>query len=379
MFRKLLSRFSSSFASKPTLKQPVRARPQLEVLEDRALPAALFVNVPVSPAGQTNAIATAATSHNVAVAPNGSIVVAYTGDNGIQVGRSTNRGQSFRPSVQVTDTNTEVDLEIARNGQIYVAWVEDSQVMISRSVDNGKTFSTPALVGMVDSNIIAVHLAAQGQVVYLVPANGPAGTVVFVNRSGGVGAFTVTPVEATPRRFADVQIDPQTGNVFVISDDPILRVFRSTDHGASFTPLALSTPAAEIRFSSTTISSGAAGVFAFVSGTGSAAFRINLANGQTKPLTFGTDTDGPGRSLSADASGNLVDAFFKNDQIRYHVSDDLGRSFAAPVTVATAESANVMIDPLTSDILVAFQRNGRIFLSVYAVEPPGRSVFIPGR
>ena len=78
---------------------------EVEALEDRFQPAPLFQNVLVSDVPANNTIADANTSRSVAVAPNGTILVAFSGDNGIRVARSTDRGAHFKPSVPITGTN----------------------------------------------------------------------------------------------------------------------------------------------------------------------------------------------------------------------------------------------------------------------------------
>jgi hypothetical protein len=112
----------------------------------------------------------------------------------------------------------------------------------------------------------------------------------------------------------------------------------------------------------------------FVSGAGgdgvthdgdiSFSYRINLATGATTPLRFGLDTSLGGRSLAA-ASCSVVDTFFHNGAIQYHVSHDNGASFGPTVTVARADSADVAINPLTHDIVIAYEKDGNIFVSVY--------------
>lgn len=346
---------------------PRRAPTKLhvEALEDRFLPAPLFQNVLVSDVGTGNSIAQANTSRNVAAAPNGTIFVAYTGSEGIRIARSTNRGQSFLPSVQLTPASAEVDIAVNSQGVVFASWVESGTAKLSRSINNGATFSTPIDIGAVSSS--AMHLAVQSTFVYAVPANGEAGRVLFVNNTSGIGAFTQTTVDTTGRVFADVHANPRTGEVFVISDDPIVRVFRSTNHGQSFTPVALSIPSASIFFNAVTVAWTPTGSFAFISGTGTTAFRINLANGNTRQLTFGNNTDSQGRSLAALPTGRVVDMFFNNGSIKYRLTRDLGATFQPTRTVAAgATSGNVAVT--SRDILVAFQRNGRIFLSVFAYE-----------
>jgi hypothetical protein len=385
MLQRLVSLFTTNERRRgPRVAGPARPALRLEVLEDRSLPAPLFTAVPVSDvAAGTNHIAEANSSRNVAVAPNGTIYVAFYGDSGIRVAHSNNRGHSFSPSVQVTEVSSEVDLAVGGGGVVYAGWVEEGQggndVMISRSTDGGATFSTPAFVGKVDANDTAVHLAAQATFVYVVPSRGFApltssdvGKVVFVNNNQGVGAFTrvATGDRGTRHRaFADIQVNPATGAVYVQSDDPILRVFRSTNHGVSFTPVHLSQPTAAIGFSTMTVSFSPNGAFMFVSGAGTDAVRINLATGGTTVLvlTFGFDTSLGGRSLAADPF-NVVDTFFQRGVIKYHVSHNNGASFGPTVTVAQAQSANVAINPRTRDIVIAYEQNGNIFVNVYAGE-----------
>ena len=76
--------------------------------------AQLFSNVLVSDVGSGNNIGSANTDRNVGVDGAGNIYVVFEGSLGIRVAKSTNRGSSFSPSVQIAATNFRWRLYIGR-------------------------------------------------------------------------------------------------------------------------------------------------------------------------------------------------------------------------------------------------------------------------
>ena len=136
-----------------------------------------YANVLVSGVGSTgNTIANGNTSTSVAASPNGIIYVAYHGSNGIRVATSTNNGQSFGASVQVTSANYEPSIAVSSTGTVYVTWSDGTNIWVSQSNDSGQTFSAPVNIGPFGApsilGVSTVHIATDGQYVYIVPASG---------------------------------------------------------------------------------------------------------------------------------------------------------------------------------------------------------------
>jgi len=323
----------------------------------------LYANVPVSDTGSDNSLNYPNTSRKVAAAPNGYIYVVYYGSSGgIRVARSTNRGQSFDASVQVTSTSKQAEIAVDANNVVYVAWSNGSQNYLSRSTDDGVTFSTPAIVGPTSGS--SAHLAVDAPYVYII---NPAGTVLYVNGSNGVGSFTTTTVESSSQAYSDVQVDPVTKYVYVNVDNPSVKYFVSSDHGQSFG--SANTPGVSIYYSTGVLASSNAGDFLLISGQGTTGESIDLNTNSSTALTFQNNTASQGRTLAADSLGNIVDGYVSGATVSYAVSTSSGASFNSPVTVtSSANYMSVAINPVYGDIDAAFETGGKIYLSVYQNE-----------
>lgn len=328
----------------------------------------LYTNVQVSDSGTDNSLNYPNTTRKVAVAPNGNIYVVYYGTTGgIRVARSTNRGQSFSASVQVTSTASEPEIAVDANNVVYVAWGTASTDYISRSTDNGQTFSTPTAVGVSYPgnifNYTTVHMAVDAPYVYLI---NPAGTILYVNNNSGVGSFTTTTVDNTTEVFSDIHVDPVTKNVYVNVDNPTVKYFVSTDHGHSFG--SAQNPSAMVSYSTGVLASSNAGDFLLIAGSGTSAKSINLNTNTSTVLTFLSNTD-RGRTLAADALGNVVDGAVASNVGSYEVSTNSGVAFNTPVTVTSSvDYMSLNINPVYGDIDAAFEVAGKVYMSVYQNE-----------
>jgi LPXTG-site transpeptidase (sortase) family protein len=304
------------------------------------------------------------TSRTVAVSPTGIIYVAYHGPSGIRVARSLDRGATFQPSVQITASNQIVEIAVDSNGVVYVAYVDAGiATMISRSTNSGQTFSAPAVAAGI-GGVSNVHIATDPPYVYLVPQNG---TNLLVNSANGVGAFSINPTGLGVQAYADVHVDPASGDVFVLADNPALKYVVSTNHGATFGAV-VNVPG-NIFYSSWTASFSAAGRFAYVSGQTTQAYQINLDTAALTSLAFGNDVPAQGRSLAADNCGNVVDGYSDGAQTIYRASQDLAATFAGAVNTGASQNQSVAINPSNYDIVVAYQdAAGAIRVSVYSGE-----------
>lgn len=321
--------------------------------------AVLYSDVLVSDSGTSNTIAYPNTSRNVAVDPNGIIYVLFRNPNGIYVARSTNRGQSFEAPVQVDTTNAEAEIAVDVNGVVHVAWGSGGSVYYSRSADNGQTYSAASNLGAASGT---VHMAVDAPYVYIINKSGQ---TLFRNSNNGSGAFSTTSVD-TGRMFADVHVDKATGNVYVQTDDPTLYIFKSTDHGASFT--GPETPGGTIYFSTTVLASTGDGVFLYTSGTGTDAYRIDVSDYSPTTLTFGNTTISQGRTLAVDAYSNVIDGYVSGSDVKYAISEDNGATFGTAVTIATADYLSLGLNPRYGDIVAVYETGGQVFATVYEGE-----------
>lgn len=322
----------------------------------------LYTAVPVSDIGSPNGIGEANTSRNVAVAPDGSIFVVFSGSAGIRVAKSTNNGASFLSSVLVGQGNYEAEIEIASNGYIYVAWLAGMNVYFTSSTNNGNSFSIPAVIGSISSGS-GVHIASYGSNVYVLER---IGRILYTNSLYGVGPFIAKTIDLT-RVFSDVRVDPTTGVVYVMTDDPLLRLYTSLDNGSSFIPTTI-VPSSNVNYSSYTLSVGTLGIKMFVFGLTGQAFKINLVNGNSTALTCGISQNSLGRTLASDSYGNLIDGYYNSGLLKYRVSFDQGTSWQLEVPVSSGGSHNVTINPINHNILVVYELNGQVFLNSYKGE-----------
>lgn len=321
--------------------------------------APLYLATPVSDSGIGNTISSPNTSRTVAVAPDGTIYAAYHGTQGIRVARSLNNGATFEPTVQLTSLNAQVEIAADENNVVYLAWKVSGNVVISRSTDGGQTFSSPAVVGAASGS--AVHMATDAPYVYVVPQNG---SVLFVNGSSGVGPFVVHGTGSSGV-FSDVCVDPATHRVYVLMDNTVMHYVASSDRGQTFGSVV--TPGGSTQFPACAISAGAAGLYAFMGGIGAAGYGIDLNTGQSTAMALGDSGLTTGRSLAADALGNVADGYCYNSETFFRVSNDLGTTFEPPVKIASGSNYTcVAINRRRSDIIAVYEQSGRIYASVYA-------------
>lgn len=90
----------------------------------------------------------------------GNVYVAWTefaGDNAVLFARSTDRGSTFGPSVQLSVPvsfggpayeypGVGTQIAVGPGGEVYVAWADSTRLWFTRSLDGGTTFSTPVRV-----------------------------------------------------------------------------------------------------------------------------------------------------------------------------------------------------------------------------------------
>lgn len=326
--------------------------------------AVLYQGIPVSdPADGADSINFGNTSRNLAVGADGTIFAVYHGATGIWVARSSDRGASFEPGVQVNAADLEAEIAVSSTGIVYVAWVSGARAMVTRSLDDGSTFSTPVDAGAASAS---VHMAVDGSRVYLIDRRG---TRILVSSDNGQSFTTVTT--GLTQAYADIHVDRTTGQVIAVLDNPAIKYLVSSDFGVSFGPQINPVPGGSIYYSVGTLSTGEDGRWLIVAGgqlAPTAAIRINLDTNASEMLVFGANSSAQGRSLAADSCGNIVDGYVNAGNVEYRISPDLGNTFSAATIVAASNAANVFINPTNGDLLYLYESGGAVFLNVYAGE-----------
>ena len=334
----------------------------------------LFRRVLVSDVGFNNNIGEANTSRNLAITDNGIIYAVYTGTQGIRVAKSTNRGQSFLPSVQVTATQlTEPEIAVNSDGIVFVCWVESSSLFFSRSIDQGISFSPPRNLGFVISGGFGsvAHMTTFGKNVYI---RDRPGRNFFRNNDNGNGVFIQSTLPRTDV-FSDVRTDVN-GVVHLPSDNPTLYLFNSKDNGVNTQEVNL-IPRGRVFFSSYALSDSPAGTFIFVAGNGSSGYKIEAETGIATLIEFKpNNATSQGRTLFADNFGALVDGYRTiTGDIKMSISYDQGITFPLDITIDNAVSHNIERNPEKDDLDIIYEIGGQIFMDVF--DGLLRSVKIP--
>jgi len=297
--------------------------------------------------GQSN------TSRNIVVNQDGVIFVVYN-NNGVKVSRSTDSGATFSAPVQVSTDIANAEIAVSSNNTVYVAWVSGGNAKISKSVDNAVTFSASAIVGIASGgqSPASIHLATQEANVYIIDS---AGTHIYYSYDNGEN-FALKSL-ASGEAYSNVSVDPFTGEVFVQTDDPSILLYNSLDYALNFSLTDLFSAA--IFYSTSATSYTDSGRYMFVSGSGTAAYRISLdAPIATTPLVFGLNTTSQGRSLAANNDGVVVDGYQDGTSVSFAVSDNLGTSFYAPIIVDTQSSnLSVAIDEVCKQVAVVYEKD----------------------
>lgn len=321
-------------------------------------PVLLYPDVPVSDIGTDNTIAQSNTSRKLAVAADGTIYALFRSPtNGIRIAKSTDRGQSFSPSVQITATNGEAEIAIANDGDLHATWIVTGSAVHAVSRDGGATFSAPVTVGAASS----AHMAVDGDYVYIIPRDGSS-----VYRSADDGAtFTATPTGSS-YAFADIFVDHLTHDVIAVVDNPSVYYFKSSDHAQTFTS-AIAT-GTNVYYSVGALSITDTGRYVFMAGQDANLERFDIDTGTYTTLAVNATAGSTTRSLSADIFGNVVSGYIESgsNDLKFEHSNDLGATFGAPTTVVSSASlANAAINNVNGDILFLYEKASQIYLTTY--------------
>jgi len=184
----------------------------------------------------SSTIAESNTSRKLAVLADGTIAATFRTTTGVYVATSSNRGSSFTTPVKVTSESEEAEIAASSAGILYVVWGTapatpgpdaQSTFKIAKSTDKGLTWSSAVEIGAGAGG--SMHIAVDGDYIYGVNQRGS----TFYRSTDG-GATWTSSTLGDARVFADVHVDPLTGNVYVFTDNPTVRYFSSTDRGATF-------------------------------------------------------------------------------------------------------------------------------------------------
>lgn len=310
------------------------------------------------------------TGRSVAVAPDGTIYVAYLSGDQLQlrVARSIDGGASFQPSVAAVTSTTNIlstNIAVASTGIVYAAAIEnDLSMTLGRSTDGGQSF-TPVALGTA-SGTSEIGVVTDGSYVYVAVTGGPNVVNVLSSSDQGLTFPTLATVSAS-LVFWHLNVDPTNGDVIVSGDDPTIHVAVSTDHGVSFG--AVQNFTGPDFLSSTGISAGPLGHYLFVGGAiGSTGIRVDLGDYTSTPLPNlpMTGSDPSAESLAGDSGGNLVVGYINAaGNAAFEVSNDLGVNFGTEVSVAGASRDTVDINNRYGDVLFAYLLGGQVYLDVH--------------
>nr|WP_312579938.1 S-layer homology domain-containing protein [Sedimentibacter sp.] len=333
-------------------------------------PHLLYSDVSVSDGATGASIANANTSRNLAVADDGTIYAVYRiSGQGIYVSTSRDSGASFETPVLIDTINNEPEIAVSSNGYVYVAATTGSKLYLYRSDDQGQSFEKITAKDASGKDVYflkeTVHMATDGNYLYFI---GEAGDKLIYNNTGGDGAFYQTAINSGSYIFSDVHVDKETHDVILLKDNPSVIYHVSHDRGLTFSNAEQVN--GNVYYSVGTLSAGQNGKYAFIAGQSNAIFRINVDSGEianNASIDVGNNDTAQGRSLNADAYGNIVSGYTSNGKVVFKVSNDLGKTFGDEYTVATSAIANSFIDPTNGNILYAYQdHNNEIKLNVYS-------------
>jgi hypothetical protein len=326
-------------------------------------------------AGST--IADSNTTRKVAVSPagtTGTIFVAFRANDGIHVATSTDRGATFTAPIRVTTTDSEPSIAATEHA-VYVAWSEQvngaPRMLVSRGSLDGQTWTSTTDAGDAPSPNIGSnrqHIAAESGAaagsdrVYLIDPTG----LTVLRSTDGAETFASTSLGAAPWVFADVQVDPRTGDVYALVDRPEVSLYRSTDQAANFGAEVVT--GASIFFSVSALTSTATQTLLYAVGSGTNFERFLLPAGTRSTTTVLPSGTEQGRSVAADGDGTVVIGLNDAGTLKFQVSADFGVSFSSAYTLASGDRTIAAINPVTGDLLLLYEASGQVLLTVYGID-----------
>ncbi|MEA3354760.1 MAG: sialidase family protein [Campylobacterota bacterium] len=331
-------------------------------IQPQAVNDLLFGDVNVSDINGQNSIMYSNTSRNLAVSPDGTIIVVYEDNLGINVVRSTNRGETFSSPIQITTNIGEAEIDISDDGKVYIAWINSTsrEIYISKSNDSGLSFETPVVAGIAELSY-SLHMAVNENKIFIIPGDGE--KVLYSDNRGET--FNETSMGSS-WAFADIHVDKTTEDVFVIVDNPLVNIAKSDNDGLTFSEYTELNPSIDVFYSVASSSFDYINKFLYISGSGGTAYRIDVeSNTSTLLPDIPFSTNLQGRSIDSDSHGNIVIGYTSIDKTYLIVSNNYGETFSIPVEIATSDYLNVSINDTNGDVLALYSKDGNIFLKVY--------------
>lgn len=324
----------------------------------------------------SSTIAEANTTRKLAVLADGTIAATFRAATGVYVATSSNRGSSFSTPVKVTSESQEAEIAASSAGILYLVWgvppaipspTAAATFKISTSTDKGVTWSSPVEIGTATSRGQAapMHLAVDGDYIY---ALNQSGSTFFRSTDGG--ATWTKSTLGTDRAYSDVHVDPFNGTVYAFTDDPVVRYFKSTDRGVTFS--AETETSVRVTYSVGALSISGNDRYFYMAGSGTNLERIALNTNTVETKTveasgsFQTN-DAQTRSLAADACGNVVSGNKTGSDLFFQYSTNAGTTFStAEKVVEAADRANASINTNNGDVLFLYEKNNNIYLTTYS-------------
>ncbi|MCR4691065.1 MAG: exo-alpha-sialidase [Lachnospiraceae bacterium] len=294
------------------------------------------------------------TSRNLAVGPDGSIHIVYKDtERKVQYVKSNKTGAAFSAPVVVAEAGTECEVAVSSTGRVFVAYHAAGKPYIAYS-DNGVDFTA---VKLSENNANSIHMATDGKHVYAISM---AGSTFYYSSDGGETYKTHTGWAG--KVYSDVMVDPTTHLVLVLKDDPAITYRVSTDFGENFSeekPVTYNGTQISVQHSTATMGNG----YAYIAGSFAVVYKVDYSNGTAVAKTVEKSSASQGRSISADARGNVVVGYVNADgEVCYQVSTDGGETFQKPVVAGKANAANAAINTKTGDVLFLYNSGNGIVM-----------------
>jgi hypothetical protein len=301
------------------------------------------------------------TSRKIAVSPNGTIFLLYSGTAGNYVAKSTDGGATFSTSSSTVTPAGEAEIAVSSNGDVFLAWVVSNEVKVIRSTDSGATWGSVVDAGSLTTS--AIHMAVDREYVYILNRTG-----TTILRSADYGStWSSSTVSAKSWAYSDILVDPTSGVIYVFADDPSVSYYSSSNRGASFT--AENVTGKQVYYSTAAIAANASNRFMYMAGSGTNFERVNVVNGSVASSTVLSER-ATTRNVSADGFGNVLSSGIESGTFTFQVSTDFAATFGSGVTVDTGldttEFSASSINQTNGDILVIYEKAGRIVFKRYS-------------
>ena len=301
----------------------------------------------------------------------GNIYVVYRNHEGIWVAKSVNNGQSYLPSVRVSnDPNANpTSIMINEIGYVYISWGNNlNEVFVSSSTDGGNSFSNPTIIEIneEESNTY-IKMVSFGSKVYLITANPK---FIYYNINNFIGDFVQVAINSNEIGNGGLFVNNE-GRVYFLGDYPYLSLKVLNEENNTLNSINLSA-SIYIYYGGYTFSESPCGKFIFVGSENYFAiirsgYKIDVESGEVTEIELNNSLiDVFPSTLYADKGGVLFDAYKNmNQELVFSISYNLGETFEYPIFVSDGEEHSIARNPFTEDIVVVYEKNNNIYTTVY--------------